>query len=265
MNGLASIARFSEPLPTIHRHYRSVAASPRGRLSARADVDGTLCLQFYPRSGAIGRRSSHARWRAGPLRTCHLVFEALSEGLSLLGERPSRERTLQLSRLIDRPLAQRLSQYLFLHEGTYERLTSHVLFTETLPEASLPPSIAWIAASVAGAARTREVMNSSHVVRTERETFLLVRQHKRWELWARMERQNSGSIPCRRYECLCSTDLLPEEPALAAELLLYATLARRPPVELEACLSGLIAPTRLKLIGERLAALGSRRVQPVNA
>lgn len=257
MNSLASVAPSLGPLPLIHRQYRSIAASPRGRLSARADMDGTLCLQFYPRSVRPGRRAPSG-WRAGPLRTCHLVFEALSHGLSLLGEQPSRERSLQLSRLIDRPLAQRLSQYVFLNEGEYDRLTSHVAFMEPprhRPDSSLPPSVAWFAASIVGIApRPRDVADEAVPDHCERETFVLVRQQKRWELWARMERANSGSMPCRRHECLCSTELLAEEPALAAELLLYVTLARSGRVvELSGSPSGLIAPARLALIEHRLS------------
>lgn len=263
MNSLASVVPSLGPLPIIHRQYRSIAASPRGRLSARAELDGTLCLQFYPREARSGRRPVFGGWRAGPLRTCHLVFEALSHGLLLLGEQPSQERSLQLSRLIDRPLAQRLRQYVFLNDGEYAHLLPEVTFAEpshTPPDSPLPPSIAWLATSVVG-------MTSRPREEAERETFVLVKQQKRWELWARMERANSGSMPCRRHQYLCSTELLAEEPALAAELLTYATLAQsRRVVQLASAPAALIAPARLAIIEQRLRIhAGARGFQPVNS
>lgn len=261
MNTFASIAPSLGPLPIIHRQYRSIAVSPRGRLSARAETDGTLCLQFYPRSDRSGRRTTSG-WRAGPVRTCHLVFEALNHGLALLGEQPSRERSLQLGRLIDAPLAQKLSHYAWLNDGEYERLMPHVSFMEPprgRPDSSLPPSLAWLAASIVGTRRsTREGGERSRDV-AERETFVLVRQHKRWELWARLERANSGSMPCRRHELLCVTELLGGEPALAAELLLYAMLTRRGrAIELSGRPSGLIAPERLALVEHQARTAGGR-------
>ncbi|MEJ0040534.1 MAG: hypothetical protein WDO68_31675 [Gammaproteobacteria bacterium] len=263
MNSLASVAPQLGPLPTIQCQYRSVATSPRGRLSARADADGTVYLEFHPRTPRAGRRSLSGRWRAGPLRSCHLIFNALGHGLSLLGEQPSLERSLQLSRLIDRPLSLRLAQYVSLNDGHYEAVASHVTFVEPprlRMDSVLPLPIGWLAASVAGVTfRTCDEASENPVSHAERETFVLLRHQKRWELWARMERANSGSMPCRRQYCLCTTQVLPEEPALAAELLLFATLARgRRAVELSACPSGLIAPDRLELIELRLRQLAGQ-------
>jgi len=258
MNTFASAALDSGPLPLIHRRYNTIATSPRGRLCARADGDGTLHLQFHPR-GARSARFSIAQWRAGPLRTCHLILEALHQGLALLGEKPSRERSLQLSRLIDAPLSRRLNQYVLLNEGHYARLTEEVhLAADSCgrPAAALTLPLGWVAASVAGVAFEEPgAADEAAPPRAVRETFVLVRRQKRWELWARIEHANSGSMPSRRYECLSGTCLLQEEPALAAELLLYATLARsgRGAVQLSACFSGLIVPERLRLIEQRLS------------
>jgi len=248
MNSIALSPREPEPRPTIHRPYRSIAVSTRGRLAARSDSDGTLHLQFHRRASRTGQRLRSATpWRAGPLRTCSLVLQTLGEALTLLGEAPSLERSLQLSRLIDPQLARRLSHYTMLNDASYEPLLDTVVFSsQRHSEDSIPLPTGWISASVAA-------VTDARVPPTERETLVLVRRQKRWELWARMERTNSGSMPCRRYECLCSTDVLPEEPRLAAELLLFAALSRTPrEVELSPCMPGLIPASRLKVIESRL-------------
>lgn len=252
MNRFALPAQDSEPLPTINRPYHSVAVSKGGRLSARADLDGTLHLLFHRRVGrGANRVRAAAPWRAGPLRTCNLVFQALEQALTLLGEVPSIERSLQLSRLIDRRLASRLSQYALLNDSDYEPLLPHVEFTapsRASSEESISLPLGWLSASVAGI-----TFQGADCEPLERQTFVLVRRQKRWELWARMERANSGSMPCRRYACLCSTDVLPEEPSLAAELLLFAMLTRAPKeAELSACMPGLVSATRLQAIEKQL-------------
>lgn len=232
------------PLPLIQRHYKPVRSSTYGRLSALADRMGTLDLQFDVHHRR-GRRTIRTRpWRTGPLRSCHLVFDALCRGLTLLGEEPSHDEALRLSRRIDRQLSERLSQFVSMTEGRYEKLTGRVSFDDddhSGPASSaLPLPMSWVIATRPGLVR---------------ETFVLMRRPKTWELWSRMERANTGSTPCRRHVRLCSTEALYEEPALAAELLLFAFLQRQGEnaVELDSCPASVVSTDRLRLLECKLA------------
>jgi len=204
-----------------------------------------------------------AQWRVGPVRSCHRILEALQRALALLGEKPSLERSLQLGSLIDHSLGQRLADYTALNVGEYERLATRVEFLGDRPTGScgaLTLPMGWIVARTTGVTYEFLATGEESLIRYPvRETFVLIRQQKRWELWARLERANSGSMPSRRYARLCRTDLLSEEPALAAELLLYVAFSRsgRGATGLSACSPDLISPERLERIAHCLRGQGS--------
>lgn len=251
------LALDSGPCPIINRPYKSVRTTLRGKLSACADALGTLQLHFQASSGRSRRQKLVSSWRSGPLRSCPHMFDGLRRSLTLLGEEPSLEQTVRLSRRIDRRLSDRLTNFALASEGRYDLLASHVDFRNTTgsSQGTLPQS-AWVIGRTEGALPIRELLPGNSLCGlTLRETYIVVRRLRAWELWARLERTDAGSIPSRRHVWLCSTELLHEEPPLAAELLLYALLRRRgEPIEVAPCRSGLIPPERLSMLNARLAA-----------
>lgn len=253
------------PLPIIQCRYRTVRSTALGRLCARRDAIGTLHLSFRARD-ARGRERPIDQWRAGPLRTCPTIIEALGEGLRRVGEDASPTQVLVLARRIDRHIANRLLQYVALRDGRYEQYASRVekIRERSAATTQLPHFLGWVVATAA-ATRIEEIeagdagAEAGCGMHPVRESFLLLRRGRRWQLWRRLERADCGSMPSRHHALLCQTDLDLEEPALLAELMLYVLMRDRGcgPGTLSCSLPGLLPPARIELLEGTLAEVAA--------
>lgn len=241
----------SGPCPTIQQPYRAIRTTMRGRLSARADPLGTLQLHLQTNSPFGSPVKLISAWRSGPLRRCDAIMGALKRSLVFLGEEPTTDEALRLSRRIDSRLSDRLTNFVLMNDGQYQLLADQVCFgDEAAALRGMPLSGSWVAAKVEGDAAPGGLAEYRDGERPVRETFMLVRRSRIWELWMRTEEVDAGCLPCRHNAWMCSVDLLHEEPQFAAELLLYALFRRqqRCASTLSECSVGLISPERLDML-----------------
>ncbi|MFO7324555.1 MAG: hypothetical protein DIU62_002455 [Pseudomonadota bacterium] len=246
MPGFFEAGTLCGPAPVIRRPYRTVCTTLRGRLNACIDTLGTLHLHLQAPSPPPSRGRLISAWRSGPVRRCEAMIEALRRGLALLGGDASREEVLRVGQRIDTQLFERLTNFMLVSDGKYEALTNRVRFDDAAAHVRrVPPYGAWVVARVrtapspaVGAAWPRPA------------TYELVRHHRAWELWKRLE---AGRAANRQHAWVCSVDILHHEPQFAAELLLYAHLRRNhgTGATFEEAV-GLIPPQRLEVLRSAL-------------
>jgi hypothetical protein len=237
------------PAPVISRPYRTVCTTMRGRLSACIDTLGTLHLHLQAPPPPPSRGRLVSAWRSGPVRRCEAMIEALRRGLALLGGDASREEVLRLGRRIDTQLFERLTNFVLVSDGKYESLANRVRFDDAAARVRrVPPYGSWVVARV----RAAMGCNGGDMDRGHHRpaTFELVRHHRTWELWKRLE---AGRAANRQHAWVCSVDILHHEPQFAAELLLYAHLRREhgTGATFEDAV-GLISPQRLEVLKSAL-------------
>src|SRR5690606_32521322 len=96
-------------------------------------------------------------WRSGPLRRCGAMIDGLKRGMMFLGEEPTTDEALRLSRGINGRLSDRLANFVLISDGKHRLLADQVRFVdEAASLRSMPLSGSWVIAKVEGDAATSE-------------------------------------------------------------------------------------------------------------
>lgn len=227
---------------------RLVRSSKHCQLFVRSERPDVVELQIHwVRSKERCARPRH-HLQYGPLRSCRLVIDALTDAVLHLDGQATPKDVLKLARRIDRRLCDRLIHFQLLRAGRYAALADHVRFSEEHAEPQWSSHLhGWIAAELSSS-RTDANAQCGGLARdgAARHALMLTRNHDQWELWLR---RDSAYFPHRTQLKICSTDILPDEPRLVAELLVRIALQGTGLLSrLVLCEHSLIRPERLNLL-----------------
>jgi len=235
--------------PPLSAQYRLLRATRQARLYARMDRSGAVDIQLrWTGSRRAGRKDPWV-WHAGPFRAGPRLLNAYRHAARLLDDDGSLKAALRLARRTSRDLYASLMRYALVLAAHYRPLFRDVRVAEggdVLFNPSQQPLVGWVAAEVLPLAAVPQRPRSS----TSREVLLLVQGHAGWQLWSRVESVHS---PLRYQRKLCTTNILREDPALAAEFLVYFALCGSGnSVNCSVTQRGIIAPERLAILHRKI-------------